>query len=425
MLTRRSLPVASLLAAALLSFGCNSNPADTNQPANPETPVPTTPAASALPLPGAGNADQAARANNKFAWALWSKLPGASDQGNRFISPVSISQALSMTAAGTQGPTNQEMLTALGFTSESNALADQATLIASLAKAQTDHVQLQSANALWVGKNETLKPTYTQLVAALFLARVENLDFSQAAKAAATINSWVESKTNSKIKDLVPASALNARTRIVLTNAVYFKADWLTQFKKDATTKAPFLANGKFALPADMMHAEIRGNYAQDDAFQMFELPYKGNRVVLRIILPKDDAGPQLDAQRVSALSASAKFASVRVSLPKFKIEWSSELTASLKALGINRAFTGGDFTPMFTTPSAGNTAISAVLHKTFVQVDETGTEAAAATAVIVTMTAMPVEPIVFNADHPFVFQIVDRETDTILFMGRLSDPTK
>ncbi len=413
-----------LALGALVAAGCESKPVDS---ANPDQPTPPS-TASITPinqnLPP-GSADQAARANNKFTWALWSKAAGST--GNAFISAASVSQALSMTAAGTEGVTSQEIWEALGFTSQSNPLADQATLISSLNNAQTDHVQLQSANALWVSKNETLKADYTSQMATLFKAWVKNLDFSQPAKAAGIINAWVESKTNNKIKDLVPANALNAQTRIVLTNAVYFKADWVTQFKKDATSKQPFKVEGKTSKPVDTMHAEIRTNYAQDDAFQMLELPYKGNRVVLRAILPKENTTATLDAQRIDALADSAKSVKVNISLPKFKIEWSQELTPALKALGIKRAFSDGDFSPMFAgTPPMGKTQISAVLHKTYVLVDETGTEAAAATAVVVTMTAAPAAPpIVFKADRPFIFQIVDKETDTILFMGRLSDPTK
>ncbi len=416
----RARNIAALLAfaAACLSYGCHS---DSTQEAKP-VPKPDTSVAPTL-LPG--NADDAARANNKFAWALWAKA--ASSHGNAFISPTSISQALSMTAAGGEGATSEELWTALGFAPGSSRLADQGSLVASLNKAQTDKVQLQSANALWVGKNETLKPAYARLMLAVFAARVENLDFAQAAKAAATINAWVESKTNQKIKDLVPASVLGAETRMVLTNAVYFKADWATQFKKDGTQKAPFKVSAKESKQVDMMNAKFFANYAEDDTCQFLELPYKGNRIAMRVILPKEGAKAQPDAARVAALADASKSAQVHISLPKFKIEWSGELTDALKGLGVKRAFDDGDFTPMFASiHAAGKTQISAILHKTYVQVDEAGTEAAAATAVVISLTSAPVDkPTIFKADHPFLFQIVDKETDVILFMGRLSDPTK
>jgi serpin B len=411
------------LALALLTFaGCNSQPAGSSEPAQGGAASVTETAAMSQTLP-AGNAAEAARANNKFAWALWSKAAGTN---NAFISPTSVSQALSMTAAGAEGATSEELWTALGFAPGSNRLADQGTLVSSINKVQSENLQLQSANALWVGKNETLKPDYTRLMAALFAARVENLDFAQAAKAAATINAWVESKTNKKIKDLVPASVLGAQTRMVLTNAVYFKADWAKPFKKEDTAKAPFKVSAKETRQVDMMNGQLYANYAEDDVCQVAELPYKGNRVVMRVILPKEGAAAQPDAARVAALMEKSRSAQVHLSLPKFKIEWSGELTDALKGLGVKRAFDDGDFTGMFAArPAQGKTQISAVIHKTYVQVDELGTEAAAATAVVISLTSAPGQPTIFKADHPFLFQIIDKETDTILFMGRLSDPTK
>jgi serpin B len=380
-----------------------------------------------LPEVGPGDIKKAMQANHRFAWSLWAQVADK-NAGNAFLSPVSLSQALAMTAAGAQGETAKELWTAIGYADEADALksalADESALTRSINAAQDETLKLQTANALWVAMPEKLKPVYADQMKKLFGANAQNLDFSRSEASAKTINKWVASKTNEKIKDLVPASELDKDTRLVLTNAVYFKADWITPFDKKRTHKAPFKLDGTTSVDVDTMRRTIYAHSAQDDGYRLVDLPYKNPRVVFRAIVPKDGSSlAGLDGDRVGRLAESTQLGMVDVHLPKFKMTWSGELTNALKAMGVKQAFSiNGDFTPMFEGMSQP-TEVSAVMHKAFVEVDEKGTEAAAATFVGVAAGSAPMDPIVFNADRPFLFQIVDKESGAVLFMGRVSDP--
>jgi serpin B len=373
-----------------------------------------------------GDAAKAAQANNTFAWALWSKLaPDQASGKNIFFSPTSISQALSLAATGAQSPTADELWSTLGFSLATDNAADQAALTWSLDQAQANGVQLAIANALWATAADPLKSSFISQAKSLFAASAQNLDFNDPSGSASTINAWIADNTANKIQNLIPPSAINKDTRLILTNAVYFKADWDEPFKTDHTRSAPFKIPGKDPVTVDMMNAEIHGVWSEDDAFKMIQLPYKGNRLTFRAILAKEGATAPLDADRLAALLKKTEHTLFFVGLPKFKLQYEQELTKPLQSLGIKQAFIDGDFTPTFQNkhPSGQPTVISDVWHKTFIQIDEKGTEATAASLLMTKAGAAP--GYTFYADHPFIFQIVDTQTGAILFMGQVNDPSK
>ncbi len=405
MILRLKLFILALLSAATL-VGCGSD-APKLRFTTPQPP---------------GDTSKAAQANNAFTWALWAKL-SASETENVFFSPASISQSLSLAATGAQGLTAQEIWSALGFADASDQAANQHALIWSLDQAQTQGVQLSCANALWATAADPLKPAFVTQAQSLFGANVQNLEFTKPTAAASTINDWIAANTSNKIKNLVPASALNKDIRVVVTNAVYFKADWDDPFEVKNTRPQQFKPIGKTPVTVNMMSGERHGIWADDDAFLMIQLPYKGGRMAFRAFLPQEGTSPVLDAQRLARLMKKKENTQFFVGLPKFIVEWEKELVTTLQSLGIKQAFTDGDFTPAFqnTTPSIQPIQISDVRHKTFIQIDEKGTEAAASSFFEAKFSAAP--EYTFIADRPFIFQIIDLKTDTIVFMGRVSDP--
>ncbi|MDP6439518.1 MAG: serpin family protein, partial [Candidatus Brocadiia bacterium] len=259
------------------------------------------------------------------------------------------------------------------------------------------------------------------------------------------INAWVEEETKEKIKDLIPKGVLNEMTRLVLTNAIYFKGDWASQFDKKLTADAPFtLADGKKVQVA-MMHRkgdyryldarEPRGillpahRYTEMGAFQALELPYVKDELSMLVLLPSTADGlpaleKSLTAERLDALLSAMREREVQVYLPRFKLTYKVGLSETLKSMGMTDAFSlpPADFSGM---DGAKDLFISAVLHKAFVDVNEEGTEAAAATGIVVGITSVRLMPIVFRADHPFLFLIRDNKSGSILFMGRLVNPER
>jgi serpin B len=253
-------------------------------------------------------------------------------------------------------------------------------------------------------------------------------EFAESEKARQTINSWVEKKTNEKIKDLIPPRILDALTRLVLTNAVYFKGEWKEQFKKNGTKKSIFHNAAGNDVSTDMMYNKARYGYFENDKYQFLEMSYKGNEVSMYVLLPKETQGltkvtTNLSIETINSSIKNLKRQKVKVYFPKFKLNLSYRLERLMKSLGMNDAFSKrADFSKM-----TGNKElyISAIIHKTFIEVDEKGTEAAAATAVVMRMkSAPPVDSPEFKADHPFFYFIRENSTGTILFTGRLNDPS-
>lgn len=368
--------------------------------------------------------------NNQFAFDLYGQLRG--EKKNVFYSPFSITTALAMTAAGAKGKTLTEFQEVLHLpTDRAEASLVFNGLFAAVngtGPQEKRPYELNTANALWAQKGYPWRKEYITVVNKIFGAAVEDVDYRQPEPARATINGWVEKQTKEKIKDLLPSGSITPETRLVLTNAIYFKGSWAFPFEKEATKDQPFkLADGR-TVAVPLMQEEKFFHYGEQPGFQLLELPYKGNELSMVVLLPREANGlAKLDADlSVASLGTwtkAARSAKVRVFLPRFKVEASYTLNDPLKKLGLKLPFENPDFTGMHT--GSENLAISLVVHKAFVDVNEEGTEAAAATGVVIAPTAMPmpVEPKIFRADRPFLFLIKHNKSGVILFMGRVTNP--
>jgi serpin B len=372
--------------------------------------------------------------NNSFALDLYAQLRGG--DGNRFLSPFSISSALAMTYAGAHGDTALEIAKTLHFTLPPDQLHPSFhRLITEIqsrnttAAAQSPDIQLFTANALWTQRGEPILGDYQKRIETDYQGGIFPVDFRLATETARqTINAWVEKQTKGKIEELLKPDHLDKSAVLVLTNAIYFKGLWESQFLKQHTVSDTFHASASQTVRVDMMHQTGRFRYLEEGAFQALELPYRGRAVSMVILLPKAvDGLAQIEAAcdepRLEGWLAKLSSHRVQVGLPRFRLAEQIELNTTLSALGMPLAFDVGaaDFSGMTGTR---NVAISAVVHKAFVDVEETGTEAAAATGVVMKRAAaIALPPVVFRADHPFLFLIRDNPSGSILFLGRLLRP--
>jgi len=371
-----------------------------------------------------------AKGGNAFAADLYARLK--EQKGNLFFSPYSISSALAMTYAGARGDTAAQMAQVLHVDLAPDKLhAAYGALTGSLnAAGKAGYFELAIANALWAQKGYPFIPEYLALVEKAYAAKVLEADFQKDAEAArTTINRWVEDQTRDKIKDLIPPGVLNDLTRLVLTNAIYFKGNWVHQFKDNRTQDGPFTLLGGERVQAPMMHQTEHFGYLETEAFQALEMPYKGGALSMVVFLPKKADGlgdfeKSLTAENLESWIPKIAYEEVIVTFPKFKMTSAFSLGGPLAAMGMKDAFSGAaDFSGMSTKERF---FLQAALHKAFVDVNERGTEAAAATAIIVGATAMPPPPKpkpVFTADHPFLFLIRDTRSGAILFLGRVMNP--
>jgi serpin B len=376
------------------------------------------------------------RGNNAFALDLYGRLPV--DAGNRFLSPFSVSCALAMAYAGADGETATQMAKALHLALPRDQLhLAFHRLIADLhsrdPSGKTDAgrggFELYTANALWTQSGERILADFQKRIEISYQGGLYPVEFRTApAEAIRTINAWVAEQTKGKITDLLKPGHIDRGTVAVLTNAIYFKASWAHEFSRSSTSPGDFHAPEGAIVRVDMMKQVERFRYAETASFQALELPYKGGSLALVILLPKANDGlPSLEASLTAAVleDVNAKLSSrrVQVILPKFKLTEECELKSALSALGMPLAFRLGaaDFSGI-----TGNRelALSAVVHKAFIDVDEKGTEAAAATGVAFGRAAVLAQPpVVFQADHPFLFLIRDSRSGSILFLGRLVKP--
>ena len=371
------------------------------------------------------------RGDNQFAVDLYAQLDREQPGKNLFFSPTSISIALTMTAAGARGQTESEMAKVLHLDADmAKAHAHYHRLLEQWnAVGQKRAYKLCVANRLWGQKGFPIRPEFLALTRQQYGAEMLLLDFAQAEAACWEINHWVEQQTNDKIKDLIPQGAIDPRnTVLVLTNAVYFKGDWVQPFDKRNTREEDFAVSAQTKVKAPLMHQRATMGYADEETFQTLELPYAGRELSMVVLLPKKvDGLPELEkaitVDKLASLMAKLDVREVNACLPKFKLETSFKLNRTLQAMGMKRAFGNADFSGI---SSAAELAISAVLHKAYVDVNEEGTEAAAATAVLLGRAMAVAQPVpTFRADHPFLFLIRDTRSGSILFMGRVNSPTK
>jgi serpin B len=424
--------LVSVLALAAM-VGCSQPAAAAEQKSSK--------ARESAPVVSQSEAAKLAEGNSTLALNLYQLLK--KEGGNLFYSPYSVSEAMAMTYGGARGETAAQMAAALqfllaqdklqaAFNSTDIALASREQVAAdqSLQGQDGKGFRLKVANAIWGQKGFKFSAAYLDLLAQNYGAGMRIVDYEKATEASRqTINQWVADQTENRIKDLIPPGAVTNMTRLVLTNAIYFNAAWATRFNESQTE------NGSFSLPdgskvnVPMMKQYAKHyNYAEDSNYQAIELPYEGQQLSMIILLPREAQFDQFEAAlsytRLNAILAQMESASVDLSMPKFKIESEMDLVKSLQKLGLAAAFdpAQADFSGM---TGQKDLYISGVVHKAYVTVDENGTEAAAATGVMMGLTAMPVEIKEFSMDRPFIFLIRDNPTGTLLFMGRVMDPTK
>ena len=383
--------------------------------------------------PAAPKADQAeaVSGSNAFAIDLYGQL--RAQPGNLFFSPESISTAFAMAYAGAREQTATQMAHVFHYTLPEDKLHPAMGGLLAAMNAQHAGYELHVADALWAQQDESFLPSYLSLVQSSYGAGLHKVDFKSSPETVrATINKWVEHETNDKIQNLLAPGVLTPATRLVLTNAVYFKGDWINQFDSKATETGDFHVSSSVAAQAPLMHRTGSGyRYYKGGSFQLLELPYKGNDLSMDVLLPDEASGLAALEQSLTAsaltdwLGKLQPQSKVVLTLPRFTMTQQFELSKTLGTMGMPLAFgSSADFSAM---TGKSEFRISAAIHKAFVDVNETGTEAAAATAVVMTAMAMRQEPppIVFRADHPFVFLIRDTKSGSILFLGRVTDPTK
>lgn len=376
----------------------------------------------------------AAEANNALAADLYGQL--SKGEGNLFFSPVSLSMALSMTYAGAKGDTATEMRKVLHFKNDQNLPQAAAALNSHLRSLEgKGDVRLSLANSIWPKAGLKLQPEFLKIIEKYFGAAVKPLDFANQQEASrATINKWVEEATNNKINNLI-ASPLPFDVRLILVDAVYFKGLWQDKFDPGQTLDSEFkTASGPVKTPFMNREGSYRSSQPTREAPGLLELPYGGGQVSMLIILPQaetekalGDLEKEFSSKKLADWRARLTPATtVKVEIPKFRLTWGAvDVAEALKNLGLKKAFSDvADFSGLAEDEKI---FIDQVLHKAFVEVSEEGTEAAAATAVIgLAMAAAPTaDPVVFRADHPFMFLIQDNETGAIIFVGRVVDPSK
>jgi serpin B len=372
--------------------------------------------------------------NSAFAFALYQALKG--EEGNLFYSPYSISLALAMTYAGARGETAEQMAATLHLLLEQARLHPAFNwLDAELAKRgegaqgkDGEGFRLNVVNAIWGQRDYEFLSEFLDVLAENYGAGLRILDFiNEAEECRVTINDWVSNQTEGRIEDLIPQGAISELTRLVLTNAIYFNAAWKYPFDKGVTSNGPFHLLDGGQLTAPIMRQVESFGYTKGEGYQAVELPYNGTELSMVILLPASGQFQSfekgLQAQKISAIISALRPTRVALAMPKFEFESEFSLKDTLADMGMPDAFCPGDadFSGM-----TGNRDlfISEVVHKAFVAVDEAGTEAAAATAVMMSLTAVPEPPVEVTIDRPFVFLIRDIETGAILFVGRVLNPS-
>lgn len=365
--------------------------------------------------------------NSAFAFDLYQALRG--QEGNLFYSPYSISLALAMTYAGARGETEQQMAETLRFALAQERLHPAFNALDLKLTGQEDEgFVLNIVNSLWGQVDYTFLSEFLDTLAENYGAGLRLLDFEHESEPSRqTINEWVSQQTEERIKDLIPQGGITPATVLVLVNAIYFNAEWLHPFAESSTYDDTFytLDGGQVTVPMMAMAEPLTLSHAQGEGYQAVELLYKGQEMSMVVVVPDEGQfeafEAALDAGRVETILGALEPKQVALRMPKFTYESEFGLAGTLAAMGMPDAFgTGANFSGM---DGSRNLFISDVFHKAFVAVDEAGTEAAAATAVVVAKMAAPVYDVELTVDRPFVFLIRDLESGAILFVGRVVNP--
>jgi len=377
------------------------------------------------------NIESLAGGNTAFALDLYARLKTV--DGNLFLSPYSISTCLAMTFAGARGDTATQMAQTLHFGTNQNQLAASFNELQEQLNQEQEKngMELDFANGIWAQKDHVFLAAFLDVARQSYGANLRQIDFRTRSETARTeINDWVGHETKGKITDLIQPGVVNPATQLVLVNAIYFKGQWAREFDKQNTANAPFSVTSTQKLPVPLMNLTADFKYAEVGGLQLLELPYAGDGFAMVVLLPRDVDGLKnlenlLNKQTLDHWLTQARELNVAVLLPKFKLAAQFSLAKPLGEMGMTDAFSpGADFSGM---DGERDLFISAVVHKAFVDVNEEGTEAAAATGVVMRMNAvrMPRPTPIFRADHPFIFLIRDLHSGSILFLGRVVDPTR
>ena len=373
--------------------------------------------------------------SNEFSFDMYRQLVNGTD--NVFFSPYSIAIALGMAYEGARGETAAEILSVIELPEDDQERREMIRSLQSQLNPEGSDYELSTANAYWLRQGEDLNDDYQDTIENYYLAGGQQLDFSgDPSGSADTINEWVEGETNDRIKDLISPGVITPLTYLILTNAIYFKANWKWQFDEEATEEQTFYLSNGGTKSVDLMNIcdeEIDMNYAENSDVQMLQLPYKDEELSMYILLPKGDDISTLesiiDREYLNDLKIDMYGEWVDIYLPRFRFEQKYGLNDPLIEMGMPLAFDmfNADFSGI--KESGGNDLyISKVIHQSFVEVNEEGTEAAAATAVVMEDGGIgggnEPEPIEFRADHPFIFIIEHQATGQILFMGKVEDPS-
>ena len=368
--------------------------------------------------------------NNAFAMKLYGQLKA--DGKNLFISPYSISTALAMTYAGARHKTETEMGRVLGFRESREKIHQGFMKIIADTNSieEKGAIELAVANSLWAQYDYVFERNFVDILNVHYGTKLNLVDYKTAPKEAETkINTWVLEKTKEKIDNIIPTGSLTPATRLILVNAIYFKGDWKNTFQIKQTRDKPFWLNSDKSVDTPMMRQRKNYNYAENETLKAIELPYEGDDVSMIIFLPKSKDGlvemeNRLVSEGFDTILSNMRRKEVDLLLPKFKLTYTSKLKGTLEKMGMKDAFDPkkADFTGI---NNKKDLFISEVIHKAFVAVDEKGTEAAAATAVMLITTDIAERPKTFQADHPFVFMIRENHNNSILFLGRIADPTE
>jgi serpin B len=415
--------LAALGALFLSAVACRQGDTPPAPPVPPAAPAPPAPPTALSPAPG----PEAAAATNAFALELFKKLVVGANGKNVFFSPFSVASALGMTAVGARGATADEMAAVLHLAAAGpEPHAALGRLVRALLGAKLEGGELKIANALWGQQGWRFDPDYLARVSRDYGGGLRQVDFAGAAEAARqTINAWVAEATAQRIKELLAQGDVGADTLLVLTNAIYFKGLWAAKFEPRDTRPGAFHLAGGPSVEVPLMSQTEKLGYAEPTPeLQLLELPYLGGELSMVVLLPRGSAAelaarldPAALAGWLQKLDASEK---VAVTLPKWKLGYRVELAEPLQALGMKAAFGAeADFSGM--GGEKGGLSISKVIHQADIEVDEEGTVAAAATAVV--MRKAVEEILAFRADRPFVYLLRHRPTGAILFLGLLADP--
>ena len=435
---------AFLLLVSLSACGSAAEPAAV---ATQTLPLPTAAAmarsAVAIPHKQRITAPEVTRAdlyelvagNGVFAFDLYHVLR-RDVGGNLFYSPYSISAALAMAYAGAEGETSAQMANTMGFTLPQERLHPAFNSLdlelTSRSESGNSDVELNIANALWGKSGYQFRPRFLDTLAENYGATLRQLDFTEApAESAAEINQWANQTTNGRIPTIITPDKLNKYTRLIITNAIYFKGLWLREFNENSTQDDDFFLSDGNPVKVPMMRQRNDFLYGEGEDYQAIELPYRDEELSMIILLPREgrfeDFEKALDAQRLREITDGMEYREVILRMPRFKLELEFSASEVLKAMGMPAAFDpiAADFSGMadFARQGNGRLYISEVFHKAFVAVDESGTEAAAATAVVMLESESLDESLEMTVNRPFFFLIRDSPTNSILFVGRVIDP--